>query len=234
MRDPAGARDETIDQIRRTYGDYLSQGRDRLWDPTNPGYARMVRARDRALLDLIRRSLPPGGAVLDLGCGPGELADLVRGNLGDVYWTGVDLLTEPIAAARRARRWATWIEASADLLPLEDASFDVVVAATLFSSLPTRELERAVATEVDRVLRPNGWLIWYDLRWANPRNAAVHGIRPSILRRLFPGWRQELVTITLLPPLARRLGITTPIAYPLLVRLPFLRSHLIGRLQRPG
>lgn len=234
MSDPVGEHGETLDQIRRTYGDYRDQGRSRLWDTKNPGYARMVRDRDRALLDVIRRSLPAGGAVLDVGCGSGDMADLVRAGIGEVAWTGVDLLPERIAEARRSRPWANWIEASADHLPLEDASFDMALAATLFSSLPTPELEHAVASEIGRVLRPNGWLIWYDLRYANPRNAAVHGIKQPTLQRLFPGWRQELVSITLVPPLARRLGSTTPLTYPLLLKVPFLRSHLIGRLRRPG
>ncbi|MCA1570295.1 MAG: hypothetical protein LC798_08260 [Chloroflexi bacterium] len=57
----------------------------------------------------------------------------------------------------------------------------------LFSSLPSRDLEVAAANEVARVLAPGGWLIWYDLRYDNPTNPAVHGIGRSGLRRLFPG-----------------------------------------------
>jgi len=38
---------------------------------------------------------------------------------------------------------------------------------------------------------------------------------------------------TLIPPIARRLGPTTPVLYPILESIPFLRSHLIGRLRCP-
>lgn len=226
-------REEALESIRRTYRSYREAGRDRLWDPANPGYARMVRDRDRALVDLIRRSLPPGGSGLDLGCGPGDLADLVRSKLSEVSWTGVDLLPEAIAEARALRPWATWIEASVDRLPLADRAFDVVVASTLFSSLPTPSLESDVAAEIARVLRPGGWLIWYDLRYDNPRNPHVHGITADAFARLFPTWRSELGSMTVLPPLARRLGRFTPAAYPVLEMIPPLRSHLVGRLERP-
>jgi hypothetical protein len=40
--------------------------------------------------------------------------------------------------------------------------------------------------------------------------------------------------MTVLPPIARRLGVTTPLLYPMLEAIPVLRSHLVGRLQRPA
>jgi hypothetical protein len=110
----------------------------------------------------------------------------------------------------------------------------VVVASTLFSSLPSPGFEIAVAAEIDRVLKPGGWLIWYDLRYPNPWNRAVHGVSRTALSRLFPYWSHELHTVTLLPPVARRLGRLTPLLYPALHAIPPLRSHIIGRLQRPG
>ena len=226
-------REETLERIRQSYRGYRDQGRERLWDVANPGYARLTRDRNRAVVDLVCSSLPEHGAVLDLGCGPGELGDLVRANVGGLSWTGVDLLAANIVEARRHRPWATWVEASADRLPFANGSFDVAVAATLFSSLLTSELERAVASEIDRVLRPSGWLIWYDLRYDNPRNPHVHGISADALARLFPGWRRELRSMTVAPPLTRRLGRFTKAAYPVLEMIPLLRSHLVGRLQRP-
>jgi SAM-dependent methyltransferase len=227
------ARQEQLDHLRRTYAEYELDGRGRLWDLRNPGYARLSRDRDQAIVDLIQRSLPPGGSVLDLGCGGGHLAELVREAIGTVRWTGVDLLPQAVGAASSHYPWATWIEASADAVPFATGTADVVVCSTLFSSLPARELEDGVAREAGRVMRPGGWLVWYDLRYDNPANRAVHGIDRGRLRQLFPGWQSELRSITLLPPLARRLGFLTPGLYPVLHAIPLLRSHLVGRLERP-
>ena len=108
-----------------------------------------------------------------------------------------------------------------------------MAAITLFSSLPTANMEDGVAREIGRVLRPGGWLIWYDLRRDNPWNPAVHGITRRAASS-FSGMEAELRSFTLAPPIARRLGPVTPVAYPLLHAIPSLRSHLIGRLQCPA
>jgi ubiquinone/menaquinone biosynthesis C-methylase UbiE len=233
VSEPDAARERDLEEIRQTYAGYREQGRERLWDPRNRGYARMSRDRDQALVELVARSLPSGGSALDIGCGPGHLADLVRGHVREVSWTGADLLPEAIAEAKRMNPWASWVEASADRLPFPAASFDVVVASTLFSSLPSDRLERAVADEIARVLVPDGWLVWYDLRYSNPRNRAVHGVSRTRVNELFPDWVAELRSITLAPPIARHLGWLTGPVYAALEAIAPVRSHLVGRLRRP-
>lgn len=227
-------RDHELQEIRDTYGRYRDEGRQRLWDPANRGYRRMVEDRDRDLLALLGESLPDdGGRVLDVGCGDGRMAEAARvAGMLAASWTGIDLDGSQVAAARTAHPWASFLEASADELPFEDGSFDVAIAATLFSSLPSPQLERAAAQEVARVIRPGGWLIWYDIRIDNPRNPAVHGLSADAVGRLFPGWTVELRSTTLLPPVARRLGPATSALYPLLAAIPVMRSHLVGRLRR--
>ncbi len=75
--------------------------------------------------------------------------------------------------------------------------------------------------------------MWLDIRYSNPANTAVHGVTARRLKQLFPGWRVDVRSAGLLPPLARRLGRSTPVTYPILQAIPPLRSHLVGRIH-PG
>ncbi|MGH2428488.1 MAG: class I SAM-dependent methyltransferase [Candidatus Limnocylindria bacterium] len=223
-----------LDHVRATYAGYASVGRDALWSAANPGYARLASDhRSRLLADLAASVADAGARVIDLGCGDGRTAELALGGGLQLEWTGVDLLEERVERARARALNARFLATSADDLPFGDASFDVAVASTLFSSLPSDELEQAVAAEIARVLRPDGWLVWYDVRYANPMNPAVHGLSRHRIARLFPGWVGELRAVGLIPALARRLGRATPMLYPTLAVLRPLRSHLAGRLHRP-
>lgn len=222
------------ERIRETYRSYEAGGRDRIWDLRNRGFARLSEDRDLGIRDLLARSLPSSGAtMLDVGCGDGTLLGDVQHRWPDVALTGLDLQPERIAEARSKVPDATFVVASADELPFDDRTFDVVTAITLMSSLPTQAMETDAAREITRVMRPGGWLVWFDLRYDNPNNKAVHGITKGRLSALFPAWSQELRSSTLIPPIARRLGPTTPVLYPILEAIPPLRSHLIGRLRCP-
>jgi ubiquinone/menaquinone biosynthesis C-methylase UbiE len=228
-------RERQLAQIRGAYAGYERSGRHRLWDPHNRGFARISADRDRRILKLLQQSTVGRRAakILDLGCGTGEAARFAHRDLS-ANWTGVDLLPEVLEIARAKYPWARFVEASADALPFEAGWFDAVLASTLFSSLPSAEFERSVVEEIARVLRPGGWLVWYDLRYGNPRNPHVHGLDRAAVVSLFAGWHAELDTMTLLPPVARRLGRFTSLVYRPLERISPLRSHLIGRLQRPA
>jgi ubiquinone/menaquinone biosynthesis C-methylase UbiE len=228
------ARVSALEQTEATYRDYARHDRSRLWDRRNRGYRRLIEERDRELIATVRAAVSGAGdRLLDIGCGEGSLVDLLGNGGVPAIYAGIDLREEVIDEARATHGVGPFTVASADALPFPNDAFEVVVASTLFSSVPSPEMEHAIAGEISRVLRPGGWLVWYDLRYGNPWNPAVHGISRGRLEQLFPGWRREVRSITLLPPLARRLGPLTPVAYPLLHAVPPLRSHLIGRLQRP-
>jgi ubiquinone/menaquinone biosynthesis C-methylase UbiE len=229
------SREGDLERIRETYAAYDRDGRDRLWDRTNPGYDRLKSEAEARILDLVRASLVNAGdEILDVGCGDGDLAALSRSAGVEAPWTGLDLLPSRISSATERVPDARFVVGSADAMPFDHRTFQVVCAITLFSSLPSRALEAAVATEIRRVIRPGGWLVWHDLRYGNPSNPAVHGVTTARLHELFEGWRFELRSFTLIPPIARRLGPTTPVTYPILHAVPALRSHLIGRLRCPS
>ena len=98
-------------------------------------------------------------------------------------------------------------------------------------TIATLQMARNVAAELVRVLKPGGGILWYDFRVNNPRNPHVCGQTIAHIRHLFPQLQTDLRTVTLLPPLARRLGRTTGALYPVLARLPWLRTHYIGLIQ---
>lgn len=224
-----------LERVRSTYAAYDRVGRKRLWDTRNRGYARLLSELRERLVRELARSLPKGGGrVLDLGCGTGDLAAEAarRGLRPD--WVGVDLRPAAVEIARARYPHATFHVASADEVPEPDASFDVIVAQLLFSSLPSPQLERAVVVEMERLLRPAGWLVWSDLRYGNPANPDVHGIGERRLAELFAGWHAKVRPVGLIPPLARYLGPATPLLYPLFSSLRPLRAHLIGRLGSPA
>ena len=232
---PGWDRDAELELTREVYRHYKEVGRDRLWSRDNRGFARLTDTLRGQLVGEIKAVLPRGDArVLDLGCGAGELGSMVAASGLHTGWVGVDLRPEAIQAARGGHPAGTYHVASADEVPEASNSFDVVVAQLLFSSLPSRDLEASVAVEIQRLLRPAGWLVWCDLQLSNPWNRTMHGISPDRLRELFPGWTVTLRSAGLLPPLARRLGFATPVLYPLLSAISPLRPYLVGRLKPPS
>ena len=124
--------------------------------------------------------------------------------------------------------------ANAEQLEFEAATFDFVLLFTVMSSILDEKMANNVAREIRRVLKPGGAVVWYDLRYSNPINTNVRGINRSAIRALFPRFAINVRTVTVLPPLARRLGAATDRLYPVLTHLPCLRTHYLGLLAKPA
>lgn len=207
------------------------------WDLTNPGNQHILAERR----GLVRRLLADRGwvplgyrRVLDVGAGSGvELAWFRELGASESNLVGIDLLPERVELARRSFPQITFHAGNAEHLPFPDASFDLALAFTIFSSILDPTMAAQVASEIQRVLRPGGRLLWYDFRYDSPSNPDVRGVTAARIRALFPDLDGPLLGLTLLPPLARRLGPLTPVAYPVLARVPMLRTHLLGLLTRP-
>lgn len=224
--------------LEATYHGYERSGRAARWSGANPGNQAIHEERNAALESLLhgcaRRH--PVERLLEVGCGSGALLEeLARlPVLAGARCTGVDLLAFRLAAGAAGDEAPPMAQADGRRLPFGDARFDVVVLATVLSSVHDDAVAHGIASETDRVLRPGGSVLWYDMRYPNPSNRSVQPLRRARISALFPGYEVELSSVTVIPQLARRLGSATGRLYRVLAAVPILRSHLVGRVTKPG
>jgi ubiquinone/menaquinone biosynthesis C-methylase UbiE len=125
----------------------------------------------RRLVDQAR--IQPDQRVLEIGCGTGNLAILIKRLHPDAEVVGID--PDPKALARAQRK--AWREALsvqldrgfAEELPYPDASFDRVLSALMFHHLRPEEQEKSL-DEARRILRPGGSLHLLDFGGAKMRS----------------------------------------------------------------
>jgi ubiquinone/menaquinone biosynthesis C-methylase UbiE len=225
------------ERIERVYAGYESEGARERWDSSNPGNDQIISERVEATIQLLKDAgvWPPNEArVLDVGCGEGkEVMRFVDWGTRPGRITGADLLAPRIRAAHERYPEATFVRCDGTQLPFPDASFTVVCAITLFSSVLDDGIRESIANEMDRVLEPGGIVLWYDMRIRNYGNRQVRPVPRRELERLFPHFATTVKTITLIPPLARKLGGLASVLYPALAAVPVLRSHHIAILRKP-
>lgn len=111
-----------------------------------------------ALEFLAHLAVAPGTRMLDVACGAGQIA--IPAARAGARVTGVDIASNLIEQARaRAKAESVDVrfdEGDAEMLPYEDAAFDLVVSliGAMFAPRPER-----VAAELVRVCRPEGRLV---------------------------------------------------------------------------
>ena len=149
------------------------------------------RRATRALL-----ALQPGERVLDVGAGPGFLADEMAAEVGpEGSVHGVDPSEAMLAIARRRETTVRYATGDALSLPYEDETFDAAVSTQVYEYVPDMP---AALTEVRRVLRPGGRLLILDTDW----DAVVwHSNDRDRMLRVLEKWNDHLAD----PYLPRRL-----------------------------
>jgi SAM-dependent methyltransferase len=130
-------------------------------DPTTP-------ERKRLLLDVLARSVRPGGSVLDLGCGCGIFTAWLKEAGYDAV--GADVSEKALSSARRKHEGIRFLRLNDDgALPFADSSFDAVWASEVLEHVLD---VGAFLSEVRRVLKPGGLLIL---------TTPYHGILKNVL-----------------------------------------------------
>jgi SAM-dependent methyltransferase len=173
-------------EIQRTYADVSTQPDQEFIFPTGRAWAQDLGYPQDLLARVPEAScesfagvanpfsmgaLQPGEDVLDVGCGAGMdslVAAQMVGATGSV--TGIDMTPEMVAKARGSIAEmglgnVRIVEGSAEHLPFDDASFDVVISNGVIDLIPDKD---AVFSEITRVLRSGGRIQLADVTIQNP------------------------------------------------------------------
>ena len=112
-------------------------------------------------MDRFRECVPPGGIILDYGCGYGRTCAFLMDH-GYRHVTGVDISPEMIARGRRLDRRLDLRLLKSKTLPFDNNLFDACTLLAVLNCIPTDSGQRALIKELYRVLRPGGILYLSD------------------------------------------------------------------------
>lgn len=224
--------------VRERYARRAAQ--DWRYHPLNPAALAAWQERQRACaalfrtlgwLDLAERRL------LEVGCGSGaNLLECLRMGFRAEHLAGIELLEDRLAQARARLPGAVQLLAGDAVAwgpKLAPGQYDVVMQATVFSSLLDEAFQARLAETMWRWVKPGGGVLWYDFTVDNPRNPDVRGVPVERVRALFPEGRLRVRRLTLAPPLARAAVRVHPALYACFNALPWLRTHVLAWIEKP-
>lgn len=228
-------------EIQRIHEEYARRAEDGLlakkYTADNPVNEYIITQRHQVLAEMQRKHLPGGLfdlSILEVGCGPGGvLRELEQLGANPAKLFGLDLLQDRLVDARKRMEASSFVCGNGQFLPFFDASFDVVLQFTAFSSVLDRDMKTQMGSEMLRVLKPGGTVIWYDFVW-NPTNRQTKGIPIAEVSGLFPGCEVYPSRITLAPPLAKLFLPKYRVMANWLTSLKVFNSHLLVFIQKPN
>lgn len=225
------------DNVRERYARREEQNADSRYDPLEMAQCLTLQEKERALIRWARAcQITPlqNKSVLEIGCGKGDnLLQLLRLGFQPENLVGNELLEERARLARHRLPEATRIlTGDASALDLPDASFDIVLQSTVFTSLLDDTFQQKLADRMWTLTKPGGGILWYDFIYDNPRNPDVRGVPLPRIRALFPQATLRSWRLTLAPPISRRVTRLHPSLYNICNTLPFLRTHLLCWITR--
>lgn len=192
--------------------------------------------REKKTLELLNKySMNPlsDKKILDVGCGNGgPLRNFIQYGALPENLYGTDLLEDKIEQARRLSPNIDFRCGDAEELPYEDESFDIVMQFTVFTSILDEKMKRRIASEMLRVLKPDGIILWYDYFISKPTNPDTRGVRRREIEGLFPNCTFDFSKVTLALPIARIIAPWLFLLCYLLEKLRIFNTHYIGIIRK--
>lgn len=198
-----------------------------------------IQERERRVLALLSRHANvslDAMKILEIGCGSGFwLREFIKWGARPENVVGFDLLSDRIQECRQLCPAGVTVQiGSGSSTNLPGESFDLVLQSTVFSSVLDKAIKQQIASEMTRLVRDDGIILWYDFFVNNPKNSVVRGISRRELADLFPGFKISAARITLAPPLARFIAPYSRLVCQALAGLRILDTHLLAVISKPA
>jgi len=181
------------------FDDRMARGIEIMYQTTDVVAQRLATHR---MLDL-----RAGEAVLDIGCGPGLLAEEMAVTVGPAGRVrGIDLSADMVAMSERrcaGQDWAAFEVADAAALPYPDGHFDAAASTQVYEYV---EDVLSVLVELHRVLRPGGRALIIDTDFDS---LVLHSDDRALTERILTAWDGHFMHRDLprkLSPLLREAG----------------------------
>ena len=225
-----------VERIKKVYERRKAGDKEKVYSYFNQGNLYIIHQREKGLIRSLKHlklTDLSDKKILEVGCGTGGLLrEFVKYGAKPKNLHGIDLLEERIERARELNPNIEFLCGDASSLPYEDRFFDIVMQFTVFTSILDSGMKEKIASEMLRVLKADGTIIWYDYYVNNPWNPDVKGVKNKEIRELFPNCVLFLKRVTLAPPIVRTLVPFSTLLCLILDKVPFLRSHYLGIIRR--
>lgn len=133
-------------------------------------------------------------SILDFGCGDGLMTHFVKQQFPKAALYGVDPSSESIKIAQEQYPDLTFLVSDMTLPFFLDGQFDVIYAAGVFHHIPF-EFHEHFMQELNRILKPGGILVIFELNPLNPGTRYIFKNAPmdANATMLTPWYTQKLV-----------------------------------------
>ena len=191
---------------------YTAKGDDRNDPIRNPGVLFQNLAFEKSVVEALRQVGVDKHSwkILDVGCGAGfSLLRLLTYGLEPERLYGIDIAENRIARGRRRFPALNLTHGDATAMDYAPDSFDLAMESTVFIQMTDESIAQGIASEMLRVVKPNGYIMLTDWRYSFGREG-YRALSAARITRLFGvGTRTSVVCRTrgaLIPPLGRALS----------------------------
>ena len=168
--------------------------------------------------------------ILEIGCGGGGvIKDMINDGFTNFTPVGLDINFSRL----KQIKFDTFImQGDGSSLPFHDESIDIIIQATVFTSVLDDTKKNTIAKEILRVLKNDGLFLWHDFQYDNPFNKNVKGIRLKEIKKLFPRCSYEYNSLHANPLIARPISKYSVGIAEFLDRIKILHTHLFVKIKK--